>query len=113
MVLVHTHTGEPCSNATEVMTLSQTDDKPKWRCSEYPSRSQIATVIAMTITTDNLLSRLKLNSNRVYNVTVKGASVVVKSQGGSDRPDSSSALFLSSLPIFLLQLDAHQDGHYQ
>ena len=76
-VLVHTHTGEPCSNATEVRTISQTYDKPKWRCSEHPSRSQIATVTAMTITADSLLPRPKLDCDRGYDVAMKGASVVV------------------------------------
>ena len=74
---MHTHTGEPCSNATEVRTLSWTDDKPKWWCSEHPSWSQRATTMAMTITTDRLLPRPKSNCDRGYDVVVKGASVVV------------------------------------
>jgi hypothetical protein len=74
---VHTHTGEPCSNATEVRTLSRTDDNPKQRCSEHPSRSQIAMAMAMTITADSLLPRPKSDCDRGYDVTVKGASVVV------------------------------------
>ena len=74
---MHTHTGELCSNATEVSTLSLTDDKPKWRCSGHPSRSQIATAMAMTITTDRLLPRPKSDYDRGYDVAVKGASVVV------------------------------------
>ena len=53
------------------------DDKPKWRCSEHPSRSYIATVMAMTITADSLLSRPKSDCDRGYDVAVKGASVVV------------------------------------
>ena len=74
---MHTHTGGSCSNATEVRTLSRTDDKPKWRCSEHPSRSQIAMAMAMTIITDSLLPRLKLDYDRGYDMAVKGASVVV------------------------------------
>ena len=74
---MHTHTSEPCSNATEVSTLLRTDDKPKRRCSEHPSRSQIATAMAMTITADNLLLRPKSNYDRGYDVAVKGTSVVV------------------------------------
>jgi len=76
-VLVHINIGEPCSNATEVRTLSQTDDKPKWWCSEHPSRSQIAMAIAMTITVDSLLLGLKSDCDRGYDVAMKGASVVV------------------------------------
>ena len=30
VVLVHTHTGGSCSNATEVRTLARTDHKPMW-----------------------------------------------------------------------------------
>ena len=74
---MHTHTGEPCSNATEVRTLSRMDDKPKWRCSEHPSRSQIAMAMAMTITADSLLPRLKSDYDRGYDVAMKGASVAV------------------------------------
>ena len=74
---VHTHTGEPCSNATEVSTLSRMDDKPKKWFSEHPSRSQIAMAMAMTITIDRLLPRLKSDYDRGYDVAVKGASVVV------------------------------------
>ena len=69
-MLVHTHTDEPC-------TLSWTDDKPKRQCSEHPSRSQIATAMAMTITAHSLLLRLKSDCDRGYDVAVKGASVVV------------------------------------
>ena len=76
-MLLHTHIGEPCSNAMEVRTLSRADDKPKRRCSEHPSRSQIATAMAMTITSDSLLSRPKLDCDGGYDVAVKGASVVV------------------------------------
>jgi len=57
--------------------LSQTDDKPKRRCSEHPNRSQILTVMAMTITVDSLLPRPKLDCDRGYDVAVKGLSVVV------------------------------------
>jgi hypothetical protein len=74
---VHTHTGEPCSNVTEVRTLSRTDDKPKRRCSEHHSQSQIATAVAMTITADSILPRTKSDCDRGYDVTVKGASVIV------------------------------------
>ena len=74
---MHIDTGEPCSNAMEIRTLSRTDDKPKWRCSEHPSRSQIAMAMAMTITADSLLWMPKLDYNRGYNVIVKGMSVVV------------------------------------
>ena len=74
---MHTHIGEPCSNATEVRTLSWTDDKPQRWCSEHPSRSQIATAMAMTITADSLLPRPKSDCNGGYDMAVKGASVVV------------------------------------
>jgi hypothetical protein len=76
-VLVYTHTDKLCSNATEVRTLSRTDHKPIRRCSVYRSRSQMPTVRAMTITADNLLSRLKLDYDRGYNMAVKGLSVLV------------------------------------
>ena len=76
-MLVHTHTGEPWSNAPEVRTLSWMDDKPKRWCSEHPSRSQIATAMATTITANSLLPRPKLDCDRGYDVAVKGASVVV------------------------------------
>jgi hypothetical protein len=74
---VHTHAGELCSNVTKVSTLSWTDDKKKWRCNEHLSWSQIATVMAMTITADSLMPRPKLNCDRDYDVAVKGVSVVV------------------------------------
>ena len=74
-MLVHTHTGEPCSNATEVRTLSGTDDKSKWWCSEHPSRPQMPTIIAMIITADNLVLRPKSDCDRGYNVAVKGERV--------------------------------------
>ena len=68
-MLVHTHTGESCCNVTEVRTLSRMDDKPMRPCCVLPSRSKIATVMAMTITAD---------SDGGYDTVVKGASVVVK-----------------------------------
>ena len=55
------------------------DDKPIRRCSVHPNRSQMPTAMAMTITADNLPSRLKLDCNGGYDVAVKGLSVVVKS----------------------------------
>jgi hypothetical protein len=64
--VMHTHTGESWSNVTEVRTLSRMDDKPKQRCSEHPSRSQIATVMAMTITADILLPWPKSDCDRSY-----------------------------------------------
>ena len=77
---MHIHTGESCSNATKVSTLSWTYDKPKRRYSEHPSRSLIATAMAMTITADSLLPRLKSDYDRGYDMAVKGASVVVHVQ---------------------------------
>ena len=74
---MHIDTGEPCSNAAEVRTLSWTDDKPKRWCSEHPSWSQIVMVMAMSITADSLLPRPKSDYDRGYDVAVKGASVVV------------------------------------
>ena len=76
-MLGHTHTGGLCSNAMEVRTLSRTDDKSIWRCSVYPSRSQISTVMVMTITIDSLLSRRKLDYDEGYDMDVKGPSAVV------------------------------------
>jgi hypothetical protein len=74
---VHTDTGESCSNATEVRTLSHTVDKPMWRCCVLPNRSEIATVMATTITADSLLPRPKLDCYVGCDAAVKGASVVV------------------------------------
>jgi hypothetical protein len=76
-VLVHTHTGGSCSNATEVRTLSRTDDRSIRWCRVHPSQSQIPIVMAMTITADGLLPRLKLDCDGDYDVAVKGLSVVV------------------------------------
>jgi len=76
-VLVHTHTDESCSNVTEVRTLSYTDDKAIRWCSVHPSRSQIATVRAMTITANSLLPRPKCDCDGGYDVAMKGLSVVV------------------------------------
>ena len=53
------------------------DDKSIRRCSVHPGRSQIPTVMAMSITTDNLLPRPKLNCDVGYDAAVKGASIVV------------------------------------
>jgi hypothetical protein len=74
---VHTNTGWSCSNTTEVRTLSRTVDKPMRRCCVLPSRSEIATVMATTITTDSLLPRPKLDCYVSCDVAVKGTSVVV------------------------------------
>ena len=74
---MHTYTGGSCSNATEVRTLSRTDDKPIRWCSVHRSRSQLTTVMAMTITVDSLLSRPKLDCGGDYNAAVKDLSVVV------------------------------------
>ena len=74
---MHTHTRGSCSNATEVRTLSRTDDKPIRQCSVHPSRSQIPTVMAMSITAHNLLARPKLDCDVGYDMAVKGANVVV------------------------------------
>jgi hypothetical protein len=74
---VHTHTRGSCSNATEVRTLSRTDDKPIQRCSVHLSRSQTPTVMAMSITAHSLLPRPKLDCDVGYDMVVKGASVVV------------------------------------
>jgi hypothetical protein len=76
-VLVHTHTRGLCSNVTEVRTLSWTDDKQIWWCSVHPSRSQISTVMAMSITAHSLPPRPKLNCDVGYDAAMKGASVVV------------------------------------
>jgi hypothetical protein len=57
--------------------LIRTDDKPIWRCSVYRNRSQTTMVMAMTITVDILLPRLKLDCDRGYDATMKGLSVVV------------------------------------
>ena len=76
-VLVHTHTRGSCFNAMEVRTLSWMDDKPIWWCSVHPSRSQIPTVMAMSITMDSLLPRPKLDCDAGYDAAVKGTSVVV------------------------------------
>ena len=54
------------------------DHKPIGRVSVHCSRSQMATVKAMTITVDSLLSRPKLDCDVGYDVTVKGVSVVVE-----------------------------------
>jgi hypothetical protein len=62
---------------TEVRTLSRTDDKPIRRCSVHPSRSQIPTVMAMTITANSFLPRPKLDCDGGYDAAVKGPSVVV------------------------------------
>jgi hypothetical protein len=48
---VHTDIGGSCSNVTEVRILSWTVDKLMRRCCILPSRSEIATVMATTITT--------------------------------------------------------------
>ena len=77
---MHTYTRGSCSNAMEVRTLSWTDDKPIQRCSGHPSWSQIPTVMATTITADNLLPRPKLDCDVGYDAAMKGASVVVLSQ---------------------------------
>jgi hypothetical protein len=61
MVVVHTDTGESCSNVMEVRTLSWTVDKPMRQCCVLASRSKIATVMATTITIDSLLPRPKLD----------------------------------------------------
>jgi hypothetical protein len=53
------------------------DNKQIRWCSVYPNRSQIPTVMAMSITADSLLPRPKLDSDVGYDATVKGASVVV------------------------------------
>jgi hypothetical protein len=45
--------------------------------SVHRRRSQIATVMTVTITTDNLLLRPKLDYDGGYDVAIKGASVVV------------------------------------
>ena len=45
--------------------------------SVHRSRSQMATVKAMTITVDSLLPRSKLDYDVGYNAAAKGASVVV------------------------------------
>jgi len=83
---VHTHTHGLCSNVMEVRTLSWTDDKPIRWCNIHPSRSQIPTVMAMSITTDSLLPRLKLDCDVGYDAAMKGASVVVV--GALGRPAS-------------------------
>jgi len=74
---VHTHTSKSCSNATEVRTLSRTDDKPIWQCSLHHSWSEMAMMMAMTITVDSLLPRPKLDYDVGYDAAMKGASVVV------------------------------------
>ena len=76
-VLVYTHIAGSCSNATEVMTLSWTDDKPIRWCSVHRRWSQIAMVRAMSITANSLPPRPKLDYDVGYDVAVKGASVVV------------------------------------
>jgi hypothetical protein len=53
------------------------DDKPMWRCCVLPSRSEIAMVMATTITADNSLPRPKLECYVGCDAAVKGASVVV------------------------------------
>ena len=53
------------------------DDKPIWQCSVHPSRSQIPMVMAMSITTDSLLLRPKMDYDVGYDAAVKGASVIV------------------------------------
>jgi hypothetical protein len=60
----------------EVRTSSWTDDKPIWRCSVCPSRSQIPTVMAMSITADSLLPRPKFDCDVSYDAAKKGAVVV-------------------------------------
>ena len=77
---MHTHTRGSCFDAMKVRTLSRTDDKPIQQCSVYPNRSQIPTVMAMSITADSLLPRPKLDCDVGYDAAVKGASVVVLSQ---------------------------------
>ena len=74
---MHTHIGESCSNTIEVRTLSRANDKPIRRCSVHPSRSEIAMMMAITITADSLLSRPKLDCDGGYDAAVKGPSVVV------------------------------------
>jgi hypothetical protein len=61
----------------EVRTLSWTDHKPRWWDSIHHSRSQILTVMAMTITANRLLPRLKCGCNGGYDRAVKGPSVIV------------------------------------
>ena len=53
------------------------DHKPIGGDSVYHSRSQMPTVKVVTITVDSLLPRLKLDCDVGYDMTVKGASVVV------------------------------------
>ena len=53
------------------------DHKPINDVSVHRSRSQMATVKAMTITVDSLLPRAKLDYDVGYDAAVKGASVVV------------------------------------
>jgi hypothetical protein len=77
IVLVHTHTRRLCSNAMEVRTLSRMNDKPIRWCGVHPSRSQISTVMAMSITAHSLLPKPKLDCDVDYDTTMKGASVVV------------------------------------
>ena len=76
-MLVYTHTDRSCSNATEVRTLSQIDDKPIWWCSVHHNQSQMMMAMAMTITIDILLSRPKLDCDGGYDAAVKGLRVVV------------------------------------
>ena len=74
---MHTHTHGSCSNATEVRTLSRTDDKPIRWCSVLHGRSQTTMVMAMTIIVDSLPPRPKLDYDGGYDAAVKGPSVVV------------------------------------
>ena len=67
-----------CSNATEVRTLSRMVHKPIRRCSVHHSRSQIPTVMAMTITADSLLPRSKCDCDGSYDMAVKGPNVVMR-----------------------------------
>ena len=53
------------------------DHKQNDGVSVHHSRSQMATVKAMTITIDSLLLRPKLDCDMGYDTAVKGASVVV------------------------------------
>jgi hypothetical protein len=52
-------------------------DKLIWRCCVLPSRSEIATVMAMIIVVDSLLRRPKLDYYVGCDAAVKGVSVVV------------------------------------
>ena len=97
---MHTHARGSSSNVMEVMTLSWMDDKPMRWCCVLPSRSEIATVMATSITADSLLPMPKLDCNVGYDAAMKGASVVVVSpKSGKLRTKFVENEIISFVPV--------------